>query len=155
MTPLFDIAERLYKSMLDNSTVNEHGEQIFEGSILELYRDTGASSSYYSMVRTVLQSPAVDPCIELRRKGNAHQASLIVLRHAPDAGLKNILPGDLTSPRIGSRMESVERRLAVVESWRESSFREVNILEILADFERRLSSLEGERAEWQDNVNSK
>lgn len=144
MAALYNITRAYYELLTKHAKQNEDGELVYEGSVTDLYKQAGGSTRYYSMVRQLLLSPVGDPCIEIRRQGNSYQTSIIVLKHGPLEEWEEMRPGDLTMPALPDRVVGVETRLAALELWRETTFREVNIREVLRDFERRLSQLEGE-----------
>lgn len=144
MSALYDIAQKMYAEMETASKLDEVGQRVYVGKLTHVFELAGGSSAYYSKIRKLLLSPDKDPCIEIRQQGNRHQTSIVVLRHPPPVEWEGIAPADLTTPAIGARIQSIEQRLAELDAWRETVFREVNLLEVLHNFETRLDSLERE-----------
>lgn len=123
---------------------DEDGDLIYEGSLIDAFNSTGMSSSYYTPVRKLLDSPPNDPCVTVFRRGNSTQMSLVCLNHPPPAEWKNITAGGLTAGRrIATLIVEVEGRVERLEAWRES-IGEVNLSEALLNFERRIAKLERE-----------
>ena len=118
---LFRHTRKVYELMEERSTINEYEERIFEGSLTNLAREVGASSSYYSAIRTLLDSPHHDPCIILYQRGSGSHLSIIRLMHPPPEEWGTIAPVDLTSPGVPATLRELESRVAELEAWREST----------------------------------
>jgi len=116
---LFRHTRKVYELMEERSTINEYEERIFEGSLTKLAREVGASSSYYSAIRTLLDSPHHDPCIILYQRGSGNLPSIIRLMHPPPEEWGTIAPVDLTSPGVPATLRELESRVAKLEVWRE------------------------------------
>ena len=150
MSRFFQQLVAAYMFMENNSKVNEHGERIYEGSLTDVIKQTGVSSRHYSDLRGLLLSPFEDPCIEIYQRGNSHQLSRVILRHAPSAEWEKISPGDLTgrgrAATLGLELEDAVHNL---KAWRES-LGEVNLRNALINFETRITRLENQVMEWEE-----
>lgn len=139
MTKLLDHAEAFYQE-LELQAVND----VFVGYLSKVFNKLDISRTYYTKVRAVLVNSG---CIVIEVVGNAHQPSIIKLNGlcSREELAENISAEPLTDAgRYGSLLASVRdvgERFASLEKWREQ-FGEVNITEVLRDFERRLSRLE-------------
>jgi len=141
-TALYRYTCEVYDLLQERSKTNEHEEQLFEGSVVEVYRQVGASSRYYSSIRKLLISPELDPCITFLQRGNGSQPTIIRLHHEPPQDWKNISEKGLTAPREGAiLLVELEREIKLLRAWRES-IGEVNISKALRNFEKRLAKLE-------------
>lgn len=145
-SPIYRYAAAAYQLLEEAAELNEYQELIFTGKLAATIRRAGGSSTYYSKIRELLDSPMGDPCIEVRTRGAGVTPSVVVLRHPPPeewAGL------DLTSARATAKLSAdskTEGRLRVFLD----EIGGMNIREILIDFESRLSQLEQERDEREE-----
>jgi hypothetical protein len=141
---VFVHAVKVYEALEKQSTINEHEERVFEGYLIDLYRQVGASSRYYSPIRKLLDSPQIDPCIEFLQRGTGAQVSIIKLNHPPPPEWSTIAESDLTGSGGGAiLLAELQAQVNQLQAWRES-IGEVNLSEALVDFERRLKKLERE-----------
>lgn len=125
-------AAEFYNLMDSRAEENQYHERIFTGSLTKLYRELGASTAYYTRIRKVLIESGA---IEILVRGNGKQPTQIKLnQNISDQGLTARPP----SATVGVE---VERRLAALESWRETTGG-LNIAEVLRNMESRLSELE-------------
>lgn len=144
-TALYRYTLVIYEFMFEHSELNEHEEQVFVGSFTNAFKQVGASSTYYTPIRQLLLSPDLDPCISVLQRGNASQPSIIRLHHPPHEEWKNISHKPLTAGREAATLvPELERRIKLLEGWRES-IGEVNLSEVLRNFELRITRLEKER----------
>ena len=116
---LFRHTRKVYELMEERSTINEYEERIFEGSLTNLVKEVGASSTYYGPIRSLLDSPHHDPCIILYQRGSGNNPSIIRLMHPPPEEWGAIPPVDLTSPGVPATLRELESRVAKLEAWRE------------------------------------
>jgi hypothetical protein len=131
-------AAKFYVAMQELAKPNEYHEQIFTGGMLAVYRETGASNSYYSRIRKVLVD---SESITILQRGTGRQASEVRLNGLDE----NIFAIPLTPPGRGAILGSeVDRRLASLESWRGTTGG-LNIAEVLRNFESRIARLESGR----------
>jgi hypothetical protein len=141
-TALYRYTCEVYDKLYEESKTNEHEERLFEGSMVEVFKQTGASSRYYSSIRKLLISPELDPCVTFMQRGNGSQPTIIRLHHEPPQDWKKISQKGLTAPREGATMLlQIEAELSRLKAWRES-IGEVNLSEALRDFDKRLRVLE-------------
>jgi len=140
---LYEHTKAVYDSMLDQATKNEREEILFEGYMTHVVKSVGASTKYYSQIRKLLLSPDLDPCITIISRGNSSQPSIIQLHHPPSDEWENISRGDLTASAGDAtlRLQELEARIERLQAWRES-IGEVNLSEVLLDFESRIQKLE-------------
>ena len=124
-----------YQYLDEQAEVNEYLERVFTGSKGEAYKAVGASSTHHSDIRRLLiESGSIT---ELQR-GTGKQDSIIVLNGLDE----NILAVPLTPPgRAATLPVGVARRLAALESWRETTGG-INIQQALRNIELRLSKVE-------------
>lgn len=144
-TALYRHTLAVYEYMHERAVLNKHEELLFTGMFGQTIKRSGASSRYYSSIRKLLISPDLDPCVVFRQKGNATQPSEIELRHPPPREWENITEKDLTGPRERATLVAdIERDVLALKTWRES-IGEVNLSEVLRDYELRITKLEQER----------
>lgn len=144
MSALYRYACEMYDYMMSHAKQDEETEEsIYEGKLKEAFTSTGASTRYYTPVKSILDSPDIDPCITVLRRGSGTTPSLVRLNHPPVEGLENVTIKDLTGNREAATLvPELERRMERLEGWREQ-FGEVNLSEALRDLDNRLSKLEG------------
>jgi hypothetical protein len=131
-----EYARQLYNLMDSLAKENEYHERVFTGSITDLYKDIGASTSYYTAIRKFLLDAEL---ITILQRGNAKQQSQVRLNELSE----NILRKPLTAaPRAATMGADVQRRLERLEAWRETTGG-LNIAEALRNIEDRVTRLEG------------
>jgi hypothetical protein len=144
---LYDFTVQVYRLLEERAEANEYDELIFEGYYKRLVYRTGASSTYYSLIRQLLGSPANSPCITFMQKGNVAQPSRIRLHHPPPEEWSGLSQSDLTGVRgAATLIPDLEKRVAALEAVTQT-LGEVNLKKILLDFERRLLRLESKPLE--------
>jgi len=149
-TAIYRYTCEVYDLLLEQSKENKHGEQLFEGSVVEVYKQTGASSRYYSSIRKLLISPELDPCITFLQRGNGSQPTIINLHHPPPEDWEKISEKGLTAPRErATLLVELEAEVNRLRAWRES-IGEVNLSEVVRDFEMRLTRLENKTSASQE-----
>ena len=130
-------AIQLYQYLDERAEVNQYHEHVFTGRVGEAYKAIGASSTYHSDIRKLLIESG---SVTVLQRGTGKQASEWVLNGLDE----NILVVPLTPPEPGATMGvQVDRRLAALESWRETTGG-INIAEALRNMESRLTKLEGQ-----------
>jgi hypothetical protein len=146
---------KVYELLEERSTVDESGERTFVGSLKELFNETGASTTYYTPIRRLLDSPHDDPCITIYQRGNSNQESVIRLNHSPPEEWQKIFVRDLTGGRESATiLVRMEREVEALIAWRES-LGEVNIAKALVNFEKRLRALEAKSKTGDKNSGTK
>jgi len=136
---IYEYACEVYKLMEERSSVNELEEKLYRGFLTHLFKEVGASTTYYTHIRKLLDSPHHDPCILIYRRGSKNHPSIVRLMHPPPSEWGGISRSDLTPPGLSATMQEQVRKLL---AWRESIEQEVSIVKRLESIERRLSKLE-------------
>lgn len=130
-----------YQELEKLATPNEYGELEFSGKLSSVIRRTGASSSYYTRIRELLDSPANDPCIQIIKRGAGRNPTVAILRHPPPSEWAGL---DLTRARQSATLDldaaELERLRAFVKG-----IGGINLREALENHESRISQLERER----------
>jgi hypothetical protein len=144
-TAFYKHMRAVYAYLEGNAELSSDNELIFEGKWQDAFEHLGISSSYYSPIRKMLETPADDPCCTIYQRGNSEQPSLIKLHHPPLVEWKNISVSALTKPREGATLISdLEREVAELKAWREEVFGTFNVRDALRNHEGRIARLEDE-----------
>jgi hypothetical protein len=132
---LVEWATDLYALMYVESKVNDYGERVFEGKVTDLFKHLDVGIGNYTPIRQVLVESGA---IVFQQRGNRMQPSVIELR-----GAEKISAEPLTRARRAAivKLQDVDRRLAAVENWRETTGG-INLGEALRSMELRLTRLE-------------
>lgn len=143
---LYRYTVAVYDYLHDNSELNEYGERVFVGSVASVINDIATSKRYYTPIRRLLESPPNDPCVEIRQRGTGKQPSIIRLFHPPPAAWSEIpllgLTRDASHATLSESARASTELVRRVESL-ENKLGEVNLVEVLQDYKRRLEQLEG------------
>ena len=134
--------ETFHAYLKAGAKLNDKGELIWEGSLTKAFQDCGLHIRYYTPVRALLLDT---DSIEILHRGNRNSLSVIrvlPLGVTPEA-LENISSGGLTGDTRAARLRDMELRLNALEGWRDGIGRgELNIAEVLRNFEMRITALE-------------
>lgn len=138
-------AREVFATMHDQSSVNEYGERLFEGNVVELVKEHTGSMTNYSHIIKLLKAHGV---IRYVRRGNRYHSSLIEITGELEPN-QLLPPEHLTEARSGATLAAeIEGRLVPavksLQAWRESLEKGgLDVAKVLQDFERRLVRLEG------------
>jgi hypothetical protein len=132
---LFPKAQALYAAMKKKSKDN-----IFEGSMAEIYREAGASQTHYSKLFDSLVEAG---CIEILRKGRAGLTSQIRLIRKPALPeFQKLYRKPLTRVDKGDILSLRERVVNLEAAAREGRIGTIDVSEALVNIETRLRKLE-------------
>lgn len=130
-----EYAKKFHALLTERAELNEYGELVFHGSLTKLYDELGASTTYYTPIRSALIETQ---SIEITKQGAGKQLSEVTVKELSE----KISPDPLTpAPDAATLTAGVERRLLRLEAWRETTGG-LNIVEALRNMELRLSKLE-------------
>lgn len=132
----------LFWLLREQSKPNEYGQQIWQGKLLGLYHEVGASNASYTRIMRLLTTYGV---IRYVQRGNRHQPTVIeITGELPRGDL--IPPEHLTEARSAATLVAeVERQTKSLQAWRESLERGgLDLARVVQDFELRLTRLERE-----------
>jgi hypothetical protein len=136
-------ARTLYTLLDERAEFNEYGERVFEGKVLDVFHEVGASNADFSKIIRLLQ---VNGLIRYVQRGNRHQPTLIEITGELQPGA--LLPAEhLTAVVHAATLEAdrLEQRVTALTAWRESLEKGgLNLAEVVRDYELRITRLERE-----------
>jgi hypothetical protein len=134
----------VYNYMSERAVINPvNGDNQFTGKLTDIFAELRISTAFYTPIRRLLMDTG---SIELIERGTKAAPSVVALRHPPPE--QKLWPEPLTPGRESATLhrKEVERRLAVLEGWRETlGGGRINLAEVLRNFEARISALEREQ----------
>jgi hypothetical protein len=134
--PVTERATMLYDH-LDSKAVDEDGGRFFRGSIVAAYDELGISHSHYSTVQRLL---VVSGAMELIQRGARGIESVYLLHGRPDPDklrkLSLTKPDNRATVALEQRVADIQRQIGGLD-----------IVQALADLEKRLGELESTNGE--------
>jgi hypothetical protein len=116
---------------------------VYEGKLKDVYVYLNISSSAYTRIRRVLLGCG---SIEILQRGSRYQPSIVALRDRPPDGNHELTGEDLTGYTAPARiLVELQAEVQALGTWRET-LREVNLTEVLRNFEDRITRLEAQDA---------
>ena len=142
-------AREVYRRMHELSEVNEYGERLYEGNVVELFVEICGTMSNYGRIFDLLKA---HDALRLVRRGNRYQPTLVELTGDAEKIQRDSLlpPEHLTPSRHDATLASeIESRLVPavksLQAWRESLERGgLDVAKVLQDYELRITKLERE-----------
>lgn len=116
---------------------------VFRGKLTDVFEDSGASKAYYSPIRTILSECGAVIMLE---RGTAYSPSALVVDPSKPPPLAN--PPIVKSPDPAELLLTLTDEVGTLrESMKSTAERmgDLNIVEVLRNFEIRISRLERER----------
>lgn len=133
-------ARQFYDALAERAELNEGGELVFTGKLLEVFHSLGVAQKYYTTTRRIFK---LYECVRYIERGTKAYDSVLVLLHPPPDELPPDVIDRLTNRERAANVEDVARRVSALEDWRESlTMGGTNISAILRNFEKRLAKLE-------------
>lgn len=112
----------------------------FSGSMVQAYKKTNASMTYYSQVFGILAELGSIEILHRGRRGS----TIRILDPPGREAFETIYPQSLTASR---RYDSLESRVTILER----RLKGIDVVAAIANFERRVRALEAGGREWQDD----